>query len=206
MTPHWLDSGLAGQPYPGEPESGDAALVIEFERGALIAVIDGLGHGPEAARASKRAIERLSENPARSPSELIAACDDALKRLRGAVMSLASLDGLHGELTWLGVGNVEGAFFRAAEPGSAPERLLGRGGIVGQRAGGLHPATLQVSRGDVLVFATDGLPSNFIDRPLRESIARGEPVETIARELLARQATGRDDALVLVVRFRGAAS
>src|SRR5438093_709986 len=44
-----IEWGIVSQAFPGETECGDRHLVAGFPNGALVAVIDGLGHGEEAA-------------------------------------------------------------------------------------------------------------------------------------------------------------
>jgi len=50
-----VEYGVAKYVLPGQGESGDHHLVCCNQRGVLIAVIDGIGHGEEAANASKTA-------------------------------------------------------------------------------------------------------------------------------------------------------
>jgi serine phosphatase RsbU (regulator of sigma subunit) len=203
MSSAVLDWGVATRPLPGEMLSGDAHLVVPFPGGALMAAVDGLGHGPAAEAAARAAIEVLRQAPHRPVAELVAACDEALKRLRGVVMSLASFDVARSQMTWLGVGNVESIHFRKQGMGFVRERLFVRGGIVGQSLGTLRPATVSVAPDDVFVLATDGLDSRFVDATLIESVQRGEGVERMAQQLLERHAQARDDALVLVARYLG---
>ena len=44
-----IDAAFATLPLPGESESGDLCLIKRVGKGTLIAVVDGLGHGQEAA-------------------------------------------------------------------------------------------------------------------------------------------------------------
>jgi len=46
----WAVAELA---QPGQSESGDRHLVLPTPDGGLVAVVDGLGHGAEAANAAK---------------------------------------------------------------------------------------------------------------------------------------------------------
>jgi negative regulator of sigma-B (phosphoserine phosphatase) len=59
-----LDWAWAGAALEGD-ESGDACLVAPLPHGALLAVIDGLGHGPEAAVAAREATSLLQVRPER---------------------------------------------------------------------------------------------------------------------------------------------
>lgn len=64
----------------GEQECGDAYLIKRYEDQVLIAVIDGLGHGNKAAKASKKAIELLGTVEEESLLNLIKYCHNGLKK------------------------------------------------------------------------------------------------------------------------------
>ena len=55
--------GVATRCRRGEATSGDLAVVTLLPEGALVAAIDGLGHGGEAARAARTAGEVVRERP-----------------------------------------------------------------------------------------------------------------------------------------------
>src|SRR3989441_13175838 len=57
-----VDWGVASQTLAGEVESGDKHVVKIFPHGALLAAVDGLGHGEEAAAAANMAV-RLPQAP-----------------------------------------------------------------------------------------------------------------------------------------------
>jgi negative regulator of sigma-B (phosphoserine phosphatase) len=183
----------------GEEESGDVPLVAPFSGGVLVAALDGLGHGPEAVRASRRAVEILSEEPGASPFDLVQRCHQGLRRTRGVVLSLASFDSRADTLTWVGVGNVEARLVRTdAEAG--PESLVLMPGIVGYKnLPSLRVSSLAVYPGDLLVMATDGIRGMFIG-----SIDASLSPRAIADLIMTTHVKPNDDALVLVVRYRGA--
>ena len=187
--------GVATRPHPGQTESGDAAVVMPFPGGALIAALDGLGHGPEAARAARIASQVLSASPGESLSVLFHRSHALLKQTRGAVMSLASIRSADNSLRWVGVGNVDGRLFSGTDGSSASILLLG--GIVGYVLPPLTPVTLPISKGDTLVLSTDGVGA--LDRFPDLS---GPPTE-LAKRILDENMSGNDDALVLVARYMG---
>jgi serine/threonine protein phosphatase PrpC len=193
-----LEWGVAGRALPGQLESGDRHLVELFPGGALVAVVDGLGHGEEAAAASRTAVIILQKNVQESIIALVQLCHEGLIRTRGVAMSLASFR-TDRNMTWLGVGNVQGRLVRANRKPSY-EDLLMRGGVVGYRLPPLRAALLPVERNDVLILATDGIRENFAETlPLT-----GSPQGT-AESILARSGKFTDDALVLVARYLGGA-
>lgn len=194
-APPVIAYGWAGAALEGD-ESGDLHVVAMLPRGALLAVIDGLGHGPEAALAAREAATILRARAELPVSDLIERCHEGLRKTRGAVMSLVSLDMRSSTIDWCGVGNVESVLFRrSATAAPAREAMSTRGGVVGYRIPQLRVSTLSVSAGDTLILATDGIRSDFTAAVDLES----EP-QAIADALLDRFAKGSDDALVLVAR------
>lgn len=193
---HW---GVATLALAGQRESGDLHLVRAVEGGACVAVVDGLGHGEEAAAAAKTAVatvERFAHEP---PLAVLQRCHEALIGTRGVVMSLATFDASRGTMTWLGVGNVEGVLQHADwSERSARVSLVTRGGILGGDLPVVQAAIVPVARGDTLVFATDGVRQEFV-----ADISLREPPQRLADQILARFGKGTDDALVLVARYLG---
>ena len=194
-----LDWAVAGRPFQGQRHSGDVGFVVASEAVILAAVIDGLGHGMEAAAAAQAAAEVLLAEARRPVGELVGICHERLRRTRGAVMSLASFDGRDATVTWTGVGNVEGMLLRARRLGpAARESLLLRSGVVGDRIPTPQASRLEVGPGDVLVLATDGVRPGF-----EKLVVLDESVQRVADSIIARHARSDDDALVLVARWRG---
>jgi len=192
--------GVAEFILPGQTESGDGHLVRCSQNGILAAVIDGIGHGEEAAIAAKAATSVLESHQADEPIiSLVERCHEKLRPTRGVVLSLAFVDTLHGMMTWLGVGNVQGVLMRpGARKGTMQERLLLRGGVVGSQLPSLQAAVLPVARGDTLIFATDGVRGEFV-----EGLLGLENPQRAADRILELYQSGNDDALVLVARLTG---
>ena len=191
-----IDWACVGRPLPGQTSSGDRGLVIELERGAVAAVIDGLGHGPEADAASGIAAEVIARMAGQPIAEIVRACHEACRQTRGVVLSLARFDD-QGSMSWLGVGNVEAVLVRAGLDNA--EAIPARGGTVGYMLPPLNPRTLDVAVGDTLVFASDGIKHGF----KQEILAARSPKE-IADQVVARWAKDTDDACAVVARYVGA--
>ena len=195
----WVECGIATFILPGEELSGDRAFVSCHEHGVLIAALDGVGHGEEAANAAKTAIAILESGVSRPVISLVQECHEALRASRGVVLSLASIDVANGMMTWLGVGNVQGVLVRgAAKPGYGREMLLLRAGVVGAQLPALQAAVLPVGQGDTFFFATDGIRSAFTD-----GLSAQENPQRAANRILEKYRTGNDDALVLAARLTG---
>lgn len=194
-----VEYGVAKVARPGEGESGDQYLVRCSQSGILVAAIDGIGHGEEAANAAKLTCAALSDSINEPLISLVQQSHEKLRRTRGVVLSLASIDMPHGLLTWLGIGNVQGVLKRSDHKnGGDQEALLLRGGVVGAQLPSLQATVLPIAQGDTLYFATDGIRSGFSD-----SLSAKENPQRAADRLLGQFRIGTDDALVLVVRFTG---
>jgi negative regulator of sigma-B (phosphoserine phosphatase) len=194
-----VEYGVARFVLPGQVESGDHHLVHCRNDGILIAAIDGIGHGEEAAAAAKAAVSILKAGADEPVLSLVQRCHEGLRATRGVVLSLASIEMEHGMMTWIGVGNVQGVLVRAgAKNGTGREALLLRGGVVGSQLPALQAAVLPIAKGDTLVFATDGIRGEFA-----ESLSSLESPQRAADKILKQHCRGNDDALVLTVRLIG---
>lgn len=184
---------VAEQALAGQPESGDRSLVAPRPHGTLFAVVDGLGHGLPAAAAAGKALATLSAHVDDPVVTLVERCHRALRHTRGAVMAVALLR-TDGWMRWTGVGNVQAVV--AHEDGRAREHAVVLGGVVGMQIPRVRATEVALGPGDALVLATDGISRSFLD-----DLAAG-PARRTAEDILRRHTTGRDDALVLVARYR----
>jgi len=198
--PPWpaaLERGEAGAPLAGESRSGDLAVFAPYDGGALVAAIDGLGHGAAAADAAEAAGEVLRAHVADAPDALLKRCHERLRSTRGVVATLAWFDLGSEALTWTGIGNVEGRLVRAArargDSGDSPTLF---GGVLGWSLPAVRLVRTTLSPGDCLVMATDGIAADF-----GSSLTPGVPAPEQARRVLASHARGSDDALVVAVRY-----
>jgi negative regulator of sigma-B (phosphoserine phosphatase) len=193
-----LECGYAGAALEGR-RSGDVPVHVPFSGGALLAVIDGLGHGPEAALAAETAATTLARHPADAVAELIVRCHDALRNTRGALMTLASVDARRSTLTWGGTGDVEGVLLRdRPTEGPSPDVAPTRAGVVGDWIATLKVREVPLFHRDLIVLASDGIRSGFT-----QSVDRERTPHEIANRIFERHARTSDDALVLVARYLG---
>jgi hypothetical protein len=192
-----IEWGWAGRAL--EHPSGDLHVVVEFEGGALVALIDGLGHGLDAAQVSRAAAAVLEAHANEAADALLERCHESLRKTRGAVMSIASLDARSSALSWVGVGNVEGVLLRARGAPKHSNRVIAvRGGVVGFQLPPLRIETLPISPDDTLIMASDGIGSGFSSElPLELT-----PQE-LAESILVRFGKQTDDAHVVVARYLG---
>jgi phosphoserine phosphatase RsbX len=197
-----LEFGVAARARPGQSGCGDLHAVIACPDGVLIAVVDGLGHGAEAATAAALARSVLQAHATNAVVELLERCHEALRPTRGAVMSLAKFDALSGSIAWIGVGNVEGVLLHGTGQARREHTLLLRNGVVGgPRLPPLAAEVLRLFPGDLVVLATDGIDGDF-----RRALSQDVAPQRAADAILARHAKRDDDALVLVARYAGGAT
>ncbi len=198
LNPEWLEWGVAATHLPGQMTSGDLYVVAPFPGGVLAAVIDGLGHGSDAARAAETAAAILTEHAQESAISLVQRCHQHMQGTRGAAVSLASFNAFDSTMTWLAVGNVEGILMRSGPSGWKKEGVLLRGGVVGFQLPPLRASVVPVGSGDTLILATDGIRGGFAD-----TLPLAAPPQRIADDIITLFNRGTDDALVLVARWLG---
>ena len=195
--PTVLERGEAGEAMAGEERSGDLAVWVPYEGGALVAAIDGLGHGGPAADAAEAAAEQFRRHAGEEPETLLRNCHQALRSTRGVVATIAWFDLETAGLTWTGIGNVEGRLVRAdRDRGDSLDSPTLFGGVLGWSLPGVKPVRTTLAPGDCVVMATDGVAADF-----GSSLVPGVPAQEQAQRVLASHARGSDDALVLAVRW-----
>jgi anti-sigma regulatory factor (Ser/Thr protein kinase) len=196
-APRRREVGVFGRPYAGEPRSGDHAWFFRDAERLLVAVCDGLGHGPPARDASVAAIDVFTKQQTSTPRAIIEACHRALGPTRGAVMAVASVSETSApSLDLASVGNIT---IELVQPRSC--RRFGASSFVlgsTQRGWRPHVEVAPIERYETLIVYTDGITS-------RASIAddltllRQHPI-IIAHQLVARFGRDNDDVLVLVAK------
>lgn len=193
-----LEYAVASVPMFEEEESGDQYLVKPTQRGMLVGVVDGAGHGPEAASAARVAISTLESNADAGVIPLIRRCHERLKHTRGVVMSLAALDGAENTITWTGVGNIEAVLLRGGLSPDGPATIFLHPGLVGYRLPSLQATVTPIAPGDLLILTTDGVRSDY-----SRAFSADDQPEKIADYILSNFRKGTDDGLVLVARYLG---
>jgi phosphoserine phosphatase RsbX len=186
-----LSFGSHARPYAGLTVCGDASVVLRGNGTVLAALIDGLGHGLDAAVAADRAIEVIAAHRGCDTAAVMWACHHALRSTRGAAVALLAIaeDGV-GE--FCGVGNIE----VLAASGNRPQ-VFSVAGIVGHNFRKASPMRFRMNPGDIYCLVTDGVSS-------RAEVATCPPLDpcAMARQVVERWGRFSDDASALVVAFR----
>ncbi|OEZ96898.1 SpoIIE family protein phosphatase [Duganella phyllosphaerae] len=189
-----LASGGISLPLAGETANGDAWAVVNLRQHTALLMVDGLGHGPEAAKAAAAAIATLALQPGLRPAEQVQVCHEALRNTRGAALALGLLDPAAGQLHFTGIGNISACVIDAA----GRRQLASYNGIVGHNMRKVQEFTVNCAPGALVILATDGIGTQW-DLDQYPGLAGCDP-SVVAAVLLRDYARPRDDASVLVYR------
>ena len=173
---------------------GDAVVARAVGDRIVLAVIDVLGHGPEAHALASKVETLLAESECNDSVSVIGVIDEALSGSIGAAAAVASLQTDSGFGVHVGVGNTVGRIF-----GRGERRLVSVDGIIGHAHGSFRPTEFWLGAGDVLVLHTDGISSRFAATEYPQLPT--EDVQVIARELIRRFGKTYDDAACIVARW-----
>lgn len=188
-----LTIGLVHNPVLGEAHAGDEYVVIDRGDYVLIAVADGLGHGPEARDAACKAVREIERHAERTPQALVELCHTALRGTRGAVLAIVRIDRAQRTLTHSGLGNIESRIL-GVEKVRRPVTL---NGIVGHSARKFRQETFPFEPGDMLIMHSDGISDRFDLSPA----SRSRDPQMLANQLVQQYGHAHDDQIMLIVRW-----
>jgi anti-sigma regulatory factor (Ser/Thr protein kinase) len=188
-------AGLA-VPYPGERLCGDGWTYHQSDGRTLILLVDGLGHGPEAADAANEAIAVFRKRVDRSPAEILSYIHDALKKTRGAAGAIAEIRSADNTLTFAGVGNTVAVLMGAR----ISRNLISHNGTLGMTTPKIQEFKVEWPEDGILVMHSDGVQSKWDLSSYSGLLARHAAV--IGGALLRDFRRQRDDASVVVVKAR----
>lgn len=185
--------GAVCVPMRGETECGDHWEVAAWRDHLTFMLVDGLGHGPDAAHAAACATRAFTAHATASHELLLAALDGEMHETRGAAVSVVTVGpGTHA-VTFTGVGNVD-----ARVVGDSPTQyLVPQNGIVGHGMPTLRSSFATWPARGQLVMHSDGIVARW-----RMDAYAG--LETVHPGLLAGMiyrdfARERDDVTVVVL-------
>jgi Anti-sigma regulatory factor (Ser/Thr protein kinase) len=176
----------------GEHACGDRWEIATAREGITLMLVDGLGHGPDAALASASAAHAFERCADAAHDSMLSTLDAAMRETRGAAISVAEISDGAEAITFTGVGNVEGRVFG----GPSTQYLVPQNGIVGHGMPVLRSTQATWPVGGLMVMHTDGIAARW-------RLDAYEGALTLHPALLAGMlyrdcARDRDDASVLV--------
>lgn len=186
--------GVICLPIRGEEVAGDGWLYERNVTRSLLAVVDGLGHGPDAALAAHAALETFARRSGDTPAGMMDMAHAALRPTRGAAAAVAAWDPVSGRGQFCGVGNIN-----AVVIGQAGQRsLVSHNGTLGHSARTMTPFDFELPAAGLLVMHSDGLGTRWSLDNYPGLRARHPAL--IAAVLWRDYERGRDDATIAVVR------
>jgi anti-sigma regulatory factor (Ser/Thr protein kinase) len=186
--------GVVCVPVRGEDECGDDWAVY-VEPGRVVALlVDGLGHGPGAAAAAAAATAAFREVSPDAPEIVLGAMHTALRRTRGAALSVTAIEQSRPAARFCGVGNVYGRVVSV----DASRPMMPQSGIVGHTMPRAQTVEVAWPAGARLVMHSDGISSRWRADSYPGLLARHPAL--LAGVLFRDFARARDDATVLVFR------
>jgi anti-sigma regulatory factor (Ser/Thr protein kinase) len=191
--PDAVECGSFVRPCRGERVSGDAGVVSHRGGLSLVAIVDALGHGPQAHAVATRAVRHLKEAWTPDVAATLQALHGALKGTGGAAAALCVVDGATGVARCAGVGNAAMRVF-----GTQESRAYSSAGTLGHQMRTPREQRLALDPGDVLVLYTDGVKGSFDAAEYPE--LRSQSPGTIARTLVQRFGKDHDDAGCVVLK------
>lgn len=177
----------ASLPKLGESANGDRPFHRQDpEERSLIAVIDGLGHGPDAEAASLAGLRYLDAVPLDTAfEELMPGLHESMRGTRGAAGTVCVISG--SELVACSVGNVELRPVRVEVP------MIASAGILGVRVQKFRICKATLPAGCRLVIFSDGLTN-----PTSIGEFQSASAQIACDGLLRRHRRTYDDATVLI--------
>lgn len=239
-----MNISLVTRPLPGERENGDAFLVavldrekrltravtsissveagarcqehvtVDAEEKALVAVVDGTGHGTEAAKATATIVNCMKKNYAIDLVSIVRACHECATFSRGAALGLLFLDIGKSAFEYVGIGNIEliiattgkkrrrrvsAISIWPSNPDVEISTFVSNNGIVGHNLPEkLLTFTHEFTPTDIIEMHSDGIPRKFDLRQLPNLMALSP--FSIADAMIAEFARNEDDATTMVAK------
>lgn len=190
-----LDYSSTIRPFPGEAVSGDVVVVRSLEDGIFVAIVDVLGHGPEANKLTHVIDAYLSRYGSSDVAGVMQNLHRHLKGTRGAAVGLCAINTISGQAVYVGIGNTSIRHF-----GERETRLVSQDGVVGQNMRTPLLQTLQFEAGDVLVLHTDGVSERFSTANYPGVLRH--TAKDVANNIVQRFGKDHDDATCFALRYR----
>lgn len=189
--------GVICRPIASEVVCGDGWAIAERAGRVIVLMVDGLGHGPDAAEAADTARELFAGAHDRPPKEILSTLHGALRPTRGAaalIIQIVPNGGGPAAVTVAGAGNISCAIYSGD---GVAKSLPSVNGTVGHVLRDLREFQGELPAGARLIAATDGLTTRW---RLGDYPGIGFVDPALAAAVLHRDhSRGRDDVTVLAL-------
>jgi anti-sigma regulatory factor (Ser/Thr protein kinase) len=189
-----LEVGAVCLPKTGEEVPGDGWRLEASGDYRTIMVMDGLGHGPNAARAARAAIEAFAAHPSATPGALMQICHAALAATRGAAGAAARVAPVKKHGSFAGVGNIACRVEMTGER----RQLVSHSGTLGHVMRRVQEFEFVFPAGALLILHSDGLTTRWSSEDYPGLLAKHAGL--IAGVLYRDHNRGTDDVTVVVLK------
>jgi anti-sigma regulatory factor (Ser/Thr protein kinase) len=186
--------GVVSAPHPAETVCGDHWAFGAGKAGRTVLVVDGSGHGPEAARAARLATQIFGEHFDEDCAKLVERLHRGLAQTRGAALAVARVDDSQPLVRFVGIGNIAGAVAYDGEV----RRMVSHNGTAGHIAPRIREFTYPFAGNPVVILHSDGLSARW-ELGGYPGLAASHP-SLIAGVLFRDHRRGRDDATIVAMR------
>lgn len=185
---------LVSRPHPREKDCGDMAAVVRSENKLRLVVADGLGHGPAAREAARRAVEALRKDIQLDLVDAVYSAHAQVAMTRGATLGVADIDLQSRIVRGTTVGNVRVMVFGSSGRSWSP---CGTDAVLGHGRGNHGRMDVRVEQqplpdGAIVCLFSDGLASQ-----LRLPWQRVD-LDDLAAQLFLSFSLPNDDATLLI--------
>jgi anti-sigma regulatory factor (Ser/Thr protein kinase) len=189
-----LEVGAICLPKTGEEVPGDGWLLEASGDYRTVMVVDGLGHGPNAARAARAATEAFAAHPSATPGALMQICHGALAATRGAAGAAARVAPAKRHGSFAGVGNIA----CRVEMSGERRQLVSHSGTLGHVMRRVQEFEFDFPAGSLLILQSDGLTTRWSSEDYPGLLAKHAGL--IAGVLYRDHNRGTDDVTVVVLK------
>jgi anti-sigma regulatory factor (Ser/Thr protein kinase) len=185
-----LDTAWISVPHPAEQMCGDGVSVCRSDHRTSFLVVDGLGHGADAADASRQARSAFEQSPFEDARKIVARINTELSGSRGAALAITQIEQRSNTLNYVGVGNITSRVYAYY----SSTGCVSTQGIVGEKIGTPVEYTYDWAPGSILLMHSDGIKSSAT----LEAGKTGKSALMLAAEIYRDYYRGNDDATVVV--------
>lgn len=194
--PPLFQYGVINRPAPVELVSGDTWRAASQNGCLSLMIVDGLGHGPEAAKAAQAAADAFEEAPFGELTANLQRAHERMRGTRGGALAMLQINSHSDELKFVGIGNIAGSI--RTDHDATSRGLCSHNGIAGGQFHRVQEFTYPFPPRGLLVVHSDGLLTRWsLDG--YPGIASRHPA-VIAALLYRDFYRGRDDVTVAVVQ------
>lgn len=179
--------------YPGEKICGDGYHVKYSKKGFQIFVGDGLGHGENANEAVQLAVKAFKQSVEFEPAEILRDINIKVKKSRGLVATIASVDYKSENWSICGIGNISTRIYDGLEN----KTYTPYNGIIGHNIPRtLNNTIVPYKKHQIIVMHSDGLRTRWNLNDMTSILKQSSSI--LASSIYKENVRGNDDATILV--------